>query len=92
MIDAIVFVCSGVGFLLTAPSGADERPAVRHSLIAGDFVCVPAWTEHQGLNESDIDDLVWVVIQSGPRPIEVVLADWGGARIKDPKPPAPPVP
>jgi uncharacterized RmlC-like cupin family protein len=82
----MIYVVSGNGFLLTAPTGSDERPAVRHPLTAGDFATVPAWTEHQSLNESDADDLVWVVIQTGPRPLEVTLSDWGGARVKDPKP------
>ncbi len=57
---------------------------VRHELGQGDFAFVPAWTEHQVLNESDDTDLIWVVTRSGPVPVEVDLVDWGGDEARPP--------
>jgi uncharacterized RmlC-like cupin family protein len=54
---------------------------VRHPLSQGDFAFIPAWTEHQAVNESDHVDLVWVVVRSGPHPVEVSLTDWGGSQV-----------
>lgn len=79
--DAIIYAASGNGALLTGPDDEQSEPK-RHQLGKGDFVFVPAWTEHQALNESEDEDLVWVVIRSGPQPVEVSLTDWGGPEAK----------
>ena len=52
--------------------------AKRYELSPGDFAFVPAWTEHQVLNESD-QEVVWIVIRSGPYPTVVNLTEWGGS-------------
>lgn len=80
--DAIIYVASGSGILLTSPDDELSEPK-RHQLVKGDFAFIPPWTEHQALNESDDEDLVWAVIRSGSRPLEVSLTDWGGAEAKD---------
>ncbi|KAK4217550.1 hypothetical protein QBC37DRAFT_369974 [Rhypophila decipiens] len=59
-----------------------EPQPVRYPLEKGDFAFIPAWTEHQALNESDTEDAVWVVTRSGSSPVEVHLTDWGGAEVK----------
>jgi uncharacterized RmlC-like cupin family protein len=80
--DAIIYVASGKGTLLTSPRGEEPEPE-RHELVQGDFAFVPCWTEHQALNESDDEDMVWVITRGGSRPVEVTLMDWGGDEIRD---------
>lgn len=67
--------------LLTGPSNGVEGPK-RHELAKGDFAFIPAWTEHQAVNESEQDDLMWVVIRTGSSPVEVDLVDWEGPQAK----------
>jgi uncharacterized RmlC-like cupin family protein len=81
--DAIIYVASGKGVLLSSPNDEDEdEKPERYDLEQGDFACVPAWTEHQALNESE-EDLLWVIIRSGSQPVEVNLTDWGGPEATD---------
>ena len=68
--------------MLSSPKDEGEKP-VRYELEQGDFAVIPAWTEYQAANESDDEDLHWIIIRSGPEPIEVNLADWGGSELKD---------
>lgn len=65
---------------LMTSSGADEEPK-KHTLSAGDFAFVPPWTEHQEINETD-EDVVWILIRSGPEPVVVYLTGWGGSEAK----------
>jgi uncharacterized RmlC-like cupin family protein len=76
-VDAIIYAASGNGILLTRPSGGGLEPK-RHELSKGDFAFVPAWTEHQALNESEDDELMWVVIRTGASPVQVDLTGWEG--------------
>ncbi|KAK3346618.1 RmlC-like cupin domain-containing protein [Lasiosphaeria hispida] len=81
--DAIIYAASGKGVLLSIPKDEDEdedEVPERHELEQGDFAFIPSWTEHQALNESD-GDLLWVVIRSGPEPVEVDLTEWGGPEL-----------
>ncbi|KAG7294019.1 hypothetical protein NEMBOFW57_004080 [Staphylotrichum longicolle] len=80
--ETIIYTVSGKGVLLSQPKGDEEEPE-RHELGPGDFAFVPAWTEHQAVNESDTDFHL-VVIRSGGSPVEVHLTDWGGPQVKDP--------
>ncbi|ROV94850.1 hypothetical protein VPNG_09286 [Cytospora leucostoma] len=96
--DAIIFAQSGYGVLLVSPSlepvkaikagikgeapTREEEQARRYELSPGDFAFVPAWTEHQVLNEGDVGDVVWVVTRSGGEPVQVDLVGWGDARAK----------
>ncbi|PNP51813.1 hypothetical protein THARTR1_07582 [Trichoderma harzianum] len=78
-VDAIINVVSGTGTLVVKEGFGGELR--HHELQPGDFAFVPAWTEHQARNDSD-QDLVWVITQSGPRPVGAILTDWGGQEIK----------
>lgn len=60
---------------------AEEQPH-RLELGAGDYAFVPAWTEHQVVNETMEKDINWVVFRQGPEPIQVDLDGWGGRRLK----------
>ena len=61
--------------------GADGNHLRRHALRPGDFAFVPAWTEHQVRNEEGDEDVVWVVIQGGSRPVGATLTGWGGDEV-----------
>ncbi|ROV95836.1 hypothetical protein VSDG_05150 [Cytospora chrysosperma] len=95
--DTIIYATSGHGVLLIsppldpvkaikagirgqAPTREEEQPR-RHHLSPGDFAFVPAWTEHQVINEGDVGDVVWVVTRSGGEPVQVDLVGWGGERV-----------
>jgi uncharacterized RmlC-like cupin family protein len=80
--DAIIYAASGTGVLLTGPNNGDVEPK-RHELAKGDFAFIPAWTEHQALNESEHEDLMWVVIRTGGSPVEVNLTSWEGPEAKN---------
>ncbi|POS69260.1 hypothetical protein DHEL01_v212346 [Diaporthe helianthi] len=60
-----------------APTREEEQPR-RHNLCSGDFAFIPAWTEHQVVNESDEGDIVWVFIHNGGERVQVDLVGWGG--------------
>jgi uncharacterized RmlC-like cupin family protein len=77
--ETIIYAASGKGVLVTNPSG--EEQLKRHELSAGDFAFIPPWTEHQEINETD-EDVVWVLIRSGPEPVVVWLTGWDGDRAK----------
>ncbi|CAK7206168.1 hypothetical protein SEUCBS139899_008953 [Sporothrix eucalyptigena] len=54
------------------------------TISAGDFVFIPAWTEHQVRNEGvtdesgkPADDVVWVVTRNAGEPTVVPLQGWG---------------
>ncbi|KAK3317782.1 hypothetical protein B0T19DRAFT_297647 [Cercophora scortea] len=80
--DAIIYAAAGTGVLLSSPKDEGDEPE-RFPLEQGDFAVVPSWTEHQALNESEAD-VLWVIIRSGPSPVEVNLTDWGGDEAKEP--------
>ncbi|KAH6609021.1 cupin [Trichoderma cornu-damae] len=79
VVDAIIYAVSGTGTLVVKEGFGGELR--HHDLQPGDFAFVPAWTEHQARNDMD-QDLVWVVVQSGPRPVGAILADWGSKEVK----------
>lgn len=95
--DTIIYATSGHGVLLVSPSldpvkaikadfkgqapPAEEEQPRRRELSPGDFAFVPAWTEHQVVNEGDVGDVVWVVTRNGGGPVQVDLVGWGGERV-----------
>lgn len=78
--DAIMFVVSGNCTLVVSESFEIELQ--RYDLGAGDFAFIPAWTEHQIVNEDDFD-LICVVVHGGSRPVGATLEDWGGDETSD---------
>ncbi|KAL1882138.1 hypothetical protein Daus18300_000623 [Diaporthe australafricana] len=96
--DTIIYATRGCGVLLIspaldpvrairadikgeAPTREEEQPR-RHELSPGDFAFIPAWTEHQIVNEADEGDIVWVLVQSGGERLQVDLNGWGGERVQ----------
>lgn len=67
----------GTPSLLTLTHGS----VVESLLSAGDFVLIPAWTEYQIANGSEVDRVEIVVTGSGGSEEVVVLKGWGGAAV-----------
>lgn len=63
-----------------APTRDEEQPR-RHELPPGSCAYIPAWTEHQVVNEADEGDIVWVLVQSGGERVQVDLTGWGGETV-----------
>ncbi|KAI1122486.1 cupin domain-containing protein [Nemania abortiva] len=78
--ETIIYAASGKGILVTNTGGGEEN-LKRHELSAGDFAFIPPWTEHQEINETD-EDVVWILIRSGPEPIVAYLTGWDGDQVK----------
>ncbi|EPE08538.1 cupin domain-containing protein [Ophiostoma piceae UAMH 11346] len=58
-----------------------SRPEpAKHTIGAGDFAFIPAWTEHQVRNIEDEGgaNVVWVVVRNAGEPTVVPLEGWGG--------------
>lgn len=70
MTDTVVYAASGHGAILSGPDGS-----TRHELKPGDFALIPAFAEHQEVNDSDAD-VVWVISRGGRNPIVQNLDDW----------------
>ncbi len=56
------------------------RGLQKHTLAPGDFALIPAWIEHQEVNESD-EEVVWIITRSGSKPVVVNLNGWGGKEV-----------
>ncbi|KAI1114894.1 RmlC-like cupin domain-containing protein [Nemania sp. NC0429] len=78
--ETIIYAASGKGVLVTN-TGHGEENLKRHEISAGDFAFIPPWTEHQEINETD-EDVVWILIRSGPEPVVVYLTGWDGDQAK----------
>ncbi|GAP93084.1 hypothetical protein SAMD00023353_10400070 [Rosellinia necatrix] len=70
--DTIVYAIRGTGGSIVSEGGAR-----RVRLEPGDYAVVPAYAEHQEVNDGD-GDVVWAVVRSGPVPEVVNLTGWGG--------------
>ncbi|KAK5728898.1 hypothetical protein LTR15_002039 [Elasticomyces elasticus] len=70
--DTIVFAFSGHG---TVVSDGGKKKQV---LAPGDFALIPAWAEHQEVNEGD-EDVVWAIVRSGGEPKVVNIDGWGSS-------------
>lgn len=67
--DTIVYAKSGHGSIVS------ENGQVVQDLHPGDFALIPAWAEHQEVNNGD-EDCVWIITRSGSTPVVHNLADW----------------
>ena len=71
--DTIVYAVSGHGAIVS------EGGRKRQDLKPGDWALIPAFAEHQEVNDGD-EEAVWVICR-GPGGIPVVenLEGWGGS-------------
>lgn len=77
--DTIVYASSGHGTIITQSSKGET---IKHELLPGDFALIPAWTEHQEVNEGE-EEVVWIITRSGGVPEVVNLEEWGGKEVKN---------
>ena len=68
--DTVVFAFSGRG---TIVSEGGKRKEV---LEPGDYALIPAWAEHQEVNEGE-EEVVWCIVRNGREPKVVNLEGWG---------------
>jgi uncharacterized RmlC-like cupin family protein len=68
--DTIVYAAKGHGAIVSGPNG--EK---RQELVPGDFALIPAYAEHQEVNDSD-EDVVWIITRGGRNPIVQNLEHW----------------
>lgn len=68
--DTIVYAAAGHGAIIS------QGGAKRQDLSPGDFALIPAFEEHQEVNESD-QDVKWIITRSGRTPAVVNLDAWG---------------
>ena len=65
-----MFAFSGQGTIVS------EGGKKKQVLNPGDYALIPAWAEHQEVNESDAD-VVWCIVRNGKEPKVVNLEGWG---------------
>ncbi|KAK8213842.1 hypothetical protein HDK77DRAFT_169335 [Phyllosticta capitalensis] len=68
--DTIIYAVRGHGSILS------DNGKTRQELAPGDFALIPAFSQHQEVNDSD-EEVVWVVARGGRNPIVVNLDNWG---------------
>jgi len=69
--DTIVYAASGRGAVIS------DNGKTRQELAPGDFALIPAWTEHQEVNDGE-EEVTWIITRSGGEPVVVNLEGWGG--------------
>ncbi|KAK3058049.1 hypothetical protein LTR09_001126 [Extremus antarcticus] len=69
--DTVVIALSGHGTIVSEGGKKKEK------LAPGDYALIPAWAEHQEVNEGD-EEVVWAIVRSpGPAPKVENLEGWG---------------
>lgn len=68
--DTVVFAFSGYGTIVSDGGRKKEK------LAPGDYALIPAYAEHQEVNESN-EDVVWCIVRSGREPKVKNIEGWG---------------
>ena len=68
--DTIVYAAKGYGAIVSGPNGSK-----RQELAPGDFAMIPAFAEHQEINDSD-EEVTWIITRGGRNPIVHNLEGW----------------
>jgi uncharacterized RmlC-like cupin family protein len=68
--DTIVYAAKGHGALVSGANGSK-----RQELAPGDWALIPAYAEHQEVNDSD-EDVVWIITRGGRNPVVQNLEAW----------------
>lgn len=68
--DTIVYALRGKGTLVS--EGGEKRQTVG----PGDFALIPAYAEHQEVNDGD-EEVAWIITRSGRAPVVENLGGWG---------------
>ncbi len=80
--DTVVYAVSGRGAVVS------EGGARRVDLAPGDYALIPAYSEHQEVNDGD-EEVIWAIVRSGHVPEVVNLSGWGGQPVAPEAPEAP---
>ncbi|KAJ9603225.1 hypothetical protein H2200_012520 [Cladophialophora chaetospira] len=79
--DTVVYAVSGYGSLVSSSGKTKDGPFgdVRQDLKPGDWALIPAYREHQEVNDGD-EEAVWVIVRA-PEGVPVVenLKEWGAS-------------
>ena len=70
--DTIVYALRGRGTIVS------EDGKKRQVLSAGDFALIPAFAEHQEVNDGD-EEVTWIITRSGRTPVVENLERWGAS-------------
>ncbi|KAI1340851.1 RmlC-like cupin domain-containing protein [Xylariaceae sp. FL0016] len=73
--DTVVYAVKGRGAVVS------EGGAKRVELAPGDYALIPAFMEHQEVNDGD-EEVEWTIVRSGRVPEVVNLTGWGGEPVK----------
>lgn len=68
--DTIIYAVRGTGAVVS--EGGKKRVVLK----AGDFALIPAFAEHQEVNDGD-EEVEWVIVRSGKEADVVNLEGWG---------------
>jgi len=68
--DTVIYAVAGHGAVVS--DGGRERRV----LAPGDFCLIPAYAEHQEVNDGD-EEVVWSIVRSGREPVVENLKGWG---------------
>ncbi|KAI9656297.1 MAG: hypothetical protein M1821_004960 [Bathelium mastoideum] len=71
--DTVVYAAKGHGAVVS--NGGEER----QELEPGDFALIPAFVEHQEVNDSD-EEIVWIITRSGRNPFVRNLEGWNSSK------------
>ena len=69
--NTIIYARRGVGKIVYSDGRASQ------TLHEGDFALIPAYCQHQEVNDGD-EEVEWIITRSGEEPIVENLNDWGG--------------
>lgn len=70
--DTIVYAVRGHSTVVSV--GGKKR----QGLSPGDFALIPAYAEHQGVNDGD-EEVTWIITRSGRKPVVENLNGWGNS-------------
>ena len=68
--DTIVYCRRGRGAVIS------ENGKKRQELAPGDFALIPAYAEHQEVNDGD-EEIEWIITRSGRVPVVENIETWG---------------
>lgn len=71
--DTIVYALHGHGVIVS------DAGKTRQELAPGDFALIPAWAEHQEVNES-AEEVTWIITRSGRVPAVENLEGWSTSK------------
>jgi gentisate 1,2-dioxygenase len=68
--DTIVYATKGHGAIVSS------NGKKRQELAPGDFALIPAYAEHQEVNDGE-EEVVWIITRGGRNPVVQNLEGWG---------------